>query len=210
MRRDLPPTLPTGTGHFVVTLGAGVVYPPVMTRIGNVNINAQILEPDGGAHDFEYRKYSFNADTEIGTLSDLEQLRQVIVKTPIYSNSTPIPVAAAEYDLLVPVLDQSFSDVSSSVPNSDIAIILDNQTNYDRNQTSLNWSRSGDSIKVVITSLSGNQDANLIRFSTLIANYANAEANGWSIADTASLVTVKYYDLNGNEISGPTPYLAIR
>lgn len=207
---DLPSSLPIGTGHFVVTLGDGVIYPPFVTRVGDVNIAAQILEPGGDAHVFEYREYNFNSNTSIGVLADLEQLRQVIVRTVPEPTTLAIPVAAAEYNLFVPMIDVSFNDVTNLVPNDDVVVVLDDQVNYDRNQTSLNWSRSGASIKVVTTSLSGAQNANSIRFSVLLANYADSEANGWSLADTASLVSVKYFDLNGNEISGPSPQVVVQ
>ena len=207
---DLPSTLPTGTGHFVVTLGADVIYPPFVTRVGDVNIDAQILEPGGDAHTFAYRKYSFNTETSIGNLADLEQLRQVIIRKYPDSSVSTFPIAAAEYDLLIPVIDASLNDVSNLVSDSDIVVILDDQVSYDRNQTSLNWSRSGASIKVVITSLSGNQNASSIRFSILLANYVDAETNGWTLADNASLVSVKYFDLNGNEISGPNRQVIVQ
>lgn len=207
---DLPSTLPTGTGHFVVTLGAGVIYPPFVTRVGDVNIDAQILEPGGDAHSFEYREYNFNTETSIGVLADLQQLRQVVVRTIPTGSTSAFPVAAAEYDLLIPVIDTFFNDVTNLVADGDIVVVLDDQVNYDRNQTSLNWSRSGAAIKVVTTSLSGNQNANSIRFSVLLANYTKAEANGWTLADNASLVSVKYFDLNGNEIFGPTPQVVVQ
>ena len=207
---DLPSTLPTGTGHFVVTLGDGVIYPSFVTRVGDVNIDAQILEPGGAAHEFKYRKYSFNTETSIGVLADLEQLRQVVVRKHPDSAVTTFPIAAAEYDLLIPVIDTSLNDVSDLVPDDDIVVVLDDQVGYDRNQTSLNWSRSGASIKVVITSLSGNQNASSIRFSVLLANYVDAETNGWMLADNASLVSVKYFDLNGDEISGPSRQIIVQ
>jgi hypothetical protein len=133
----------------------------------------------------------------------------VVVRTIPNASTTAIPVAAAEYDLLVPVLDQSVSDVSDLVPDNDIAVVLDDQVNYDRNQTALNWSRSGAAMKIVVTSLSGNQDANALRFAILLANYVDAETNGWSLGN-ASLSSVKYFDINGYEIAGPTPQVVVR
>lgn len=208
---DLPSTLPTGTGHFVVSLGAGIVTPPFLASVEDVNIQAKILEPGGTTHDFEFRKLNFNTETSIGNLVDLQQLRQVIVRNyPGSSVFTSISIAAAEYEILVPIIDQFSNDVSTTVPDSDIVVVLDDQINYDRNQTSLNWSRSGDSIKVITTSPSGKQNAKSIRFSILLANYVDAEANGWSLSDTASLVSVKYFDLDGIELVGPTPQVVVQ
>lgn len=207
---DLPSTLPTGTGHFVVTLGTGIITPPFLASVEDVNIQAQILEPGGEAHTFEFRKFNFNTETSVGNLTNLEQLRQVIVRKVPSQSSSSISVAAAEYNLLVPIIDEFSNDVSNLVPDSDIVVVLDDQINYYKNQTSLNWSRSGSSIKVITTSLSGNQNAKSIRFSILIANYTDAEANGWSLADTASLVTVKYFDLNGEELTGATPEVVVQ
>ncbi len=207
---DLPPTLPIGTGHFIVSPGASVIYPSFLTRAESVDINAQILEPGGEAHAFEYRKFNFNNNTNIGILAELGQLRQVVLRHIPANNDSPIPIAAAEYNLQVPIIDVSMNDVSDLVPNSDITVILDDQVNYLKNQSSLNWGRSGASIKVVTTSLSGNQNANLLRFVIILSNYADAEANGWSLADNASLVTVKYYNVDGDEISGPIPEVVVQ
>ena len=207
---DLPVTLPVGTGHFEIVLDGSIIIPPFLASASDVNIEAQILEAGGSAHEFEYRQKNFNNDTVIGDLTTLGQLRQVVVrKKPAVSTDGPA-FAAAEFNLEVPIYDLGFNDVSDLVPDSDIAIVLDDQITYDKNQTSLNWSRSGSAVKVIIMSPTGNQNSKSIRFSILLANYVDAEANGWSFADTPSVASVKYFDVTGVEISGPTPQILIQ
>ncbi len=208
---DLPTTLPPGTGVIKVSLGPGVVYPVTLKRVDDVSIAMEILDNGaGGAHDFEYHKNSWNTESTIGDLTELEQARQVVLRVlPNLSNNFS-PVSAAEYELTVPIVDQSFYDVTAQVANTDIVVVLDEQSNYIKNQTNLIWSRTGDAIKVFVISANGGQNPDNIRFSILLSNRDLEVVNGWAISDFVSLDSVQYFDINGSLMGGPTPQVIVQ
>jgi hypothetical protein len=208
---DMPTTLPPGTGYIKITPGAGVVYPLTQTKVGDVDISMEILDAlPGSGHDFEYRKLAYNTDTSIGDLAMLEPLRQVIVRNIAGTSSYYNNIAAAEFDLFVPVVDQSLVDVSNQVGNNDIAVILDDQTQLVRGQANLSWSRTGSNMKVIITSATGELPPNQIRFSIVVSNLTLESSNGWRLGVGASITAQNYYDINGNPASGPTPDITVQ
>ncbi len=212
---DLPLTMPAGTGYIQVTMGAGVEYPVTQTRIDDVNVTMEILASggiplQGGSHDFEYRKTSNNSDTAIGDITKLEALKQVVVRNPPSTTASYPGIAAAEFDLFVPIVDQSLVDVSSQVSDSDIAIILDDQVNLVQNQTNLIWSRTDSNIKVIILSATGALPPQQIRFSVIISNLSLESSNGWTLGDNVAINALDYYDLNGDPLSGPIPQIIVQ
>lgn len=206
---DLPATLPTGTGRFRVNMGPDVIYPLTLQKVDAINIYAEILETAGAPHVFEFRKFTFNTQTGVGNLESLELLKQVVVSGAPTSGAAT-PVAAAEYELNVPMIDSVFTDISDQVLDTDIAVLMDEQVGYVKNQTSLNWSRTGSSFKVIATSLTGTQPAESIRFSIILSNFSKANTNGWTLGDGASLASIKYFDENGVEITAPTPIVTVQ
>lgn len=207
---DLPVTMPPGTGHFTVTPGPEVLYPATVTKVGDVNIDMEILADSSGnalvgaPHDFEYRKFFANTNTNIGDLTALEKSRQAVVRYVVNSSSTSTS-AAAYYKLSVPIVDQYGNDVSDQVSDGQIAVVLDDQPKYVVNQTNLIWSRQGSQFKVLVTNVSGNQIMQQIRFSILVRDESLETANGWILSSTPSLLSVQYFDKDGNVITGPHP-----
>lgn len=213
---DLPLTLPPGAGKIQVSLGPDVVYPATLRKVDDVTIAMEILDDgaggaaQGGAHDFEYHQLSFNTNSTVGNLAELEQTRQVVLRTlPNLVLSFP-PVSASEYELTVPIVDQSFNDVTDQVANSDIVVVLDDQANYIKNQTNLIWSRSGATIIVSIISVNGQQNPVNIRFSVLLSNLDLAAVNGWQISESVSLNSITYFDVNGEVMGGPMPQVIVQ
>jgi len=212
---DLPASIPPGTGHMEVALGAGVEYPLTLAKVDNVNISMEILENgglalQGGSHDFEYRKTSNTTATSIGDLTKLEPLKQVVVRNLPNPVASYPAIAAAEFDLYVPVVDQSLTDVSDQVSNNDIAIVLDDQVSFVQNQANLNWSRNGSNVKVIITSLTGNLMPTRIRFSVVLSNLALETSNGWTLGANPAINSENYYDINGNPLTGPIPEIIVQ
>ena len=209
---DLPVTLPTGTGVFRVTPGAGVKFPLTLAKVQNVDIAIEVLASVNGDvaigenHVFEYRKLNTNDNTNIGNLARLEGLRQAVVSTVPDTSTTSVEIAAAEYSVSLVVLDASQNDVTDQLFDFNIAIVLDDQLSYLKNQTSLIWSRNGGDLKVIVTSATGRQGYRAIRYSILLVN----AAGGWSIAETPSINSATYYDTNGDQLIGlPAPAVAV-
>ena len=208
----LPVTLPSGTGVFRVTPGAGVKYPLTLAKVQDIDIAIEVLESVNGdvaigeEHVFEYRKLSFNDETNIGNLAQLEGLRQAVVSTVPDSSSASVEIAAAEYSVSLVVLDEFQNDVTDQLMDFNIAVVLDDQLSYLKNQTSLMWSKSDSNYKVIITSATGKQGYRALRYSILMINVAG----GWKIADTSTINSVTYYDINGDQLTGlPTPAMAV-
>lgn len=213
---DLPTTLPAGSGYVKFIMGAGVVYPLALATVDNVDVALTILAHDdgtamiGASHDFGFKKYAFNDDSAIGDLNKLEPLQQVVVKLPANQNPSATRISAANYELTFNVLDSSGVDVTSSLSSADFAVVLDDLPLYISHQVSLIWKRSNSVFNISIISPAGPINPDLIRFSVVLANIEDKALNGWSIADSsASLQAVKYYDVNGNEMAGPSPFTRI-
>lgn len=213
---DLPITIPAGTGTIKVSLGPDVVYPETLKKVDDVAIAMEILDDGAGgaaqgdAHDFEYHQTSFSTNSTVGDLVELEQARQVVLRVLPNFFANYIPVAAAEYELTVPIIDQSLNDVTDQVINTDIVVVLDDQPNFIKNQTSLMWSRSGATIKVSVISASGGQDPGNIRFSVLLSNLDLVVTNGWQISESVSLNSITYFDVNGEVMGGPMPQVIVQ
>lgn len=213
---DLPMTLPAGTGHVKFTMGAGVNYPAALAKVDDVNVGLTILAHDNGsamigaAHDFGFRKYAFNQDTSVGDINKLEPLQQVVVRRLAEQNSSPAPVSAASYDLTFTVLDQSGTDVTSSLTKGDFDVVLDDSPLYIRSQLHLIWKKTNTGFNISIISPAEPINPDRIRFSVVLSNIDGAAMNGWSIStNSASLQTLTYYDNQGAVMSGPTPDIKV-
>lgn len=203
---DLPATVPPGFGHFNVTFGTGVSYPARSAKVDDVDIGMEILADTNGdalvgsPNNFEYRKAHFNTETNLGDLAALEPIEQVVVKYAPDLGRPKAVAAAANYHFSVPVLDAFGADVSSLVLDDDFTVVLDDQSEYLRNQVNLNWSRTNDEFNVIVTSINGLQDFHKIRFSVLIIEESLGSTNGWLLG-TPGLTSAQLFDVNGNDIS---------
>lgn len=213
---DLPTTLPAGTGYVKFTMGANVNYPALLAKVDTVDVGLTILAHDDGTamigdnHEFGYRKYAFNQLTSVGDLNKLEPLQQVVIRRLPSQSSNPEPVSAANYELTFTVLDQSGTDVTSSLTADDFSVVLDDSPLYIRSQVSLIWKKSNSVFNVSVISAAEPINPDRIRFSVVLSNIEDTAINGWTIADSsASLQTFKYYDAQGGEMTGPTPNIKI-
>jgi len=204
---DLPVTLPGGTGYIKITPDSEVRYPLIAGRVENIDIAMEILtESDGttligGAHQFKYKTASYDAFPSTGLLGNLQPLTQLVLRH-VPDSSKTYPIAAAEYIINLSVSDLNSNDVTSQVSSDDIVIVLDDMPTYVKNQVSLNWSKTGNDIKILILSSGGTLNANSLRFSILLSNLSLESTNGWSISDLSSLVSSRFYDISGDEVTG--------
>lgn len=207
---DLPTNLPAGPGHFIITFGAGVTKPNVLATAEDVYIAMEILTAaDGSAetgapHVFDYAPYQ--GATVTGNVSGLSQARQVVVR-PMQSGSYGgATVGAAEFILDVPIVDDADLDVTNLITDDAIQVVLDKQQSYVENQVSLIWKRSGSTITVYVTSPSPDGislQKVFIRFSIIAKDNVTDAVAGAHVSDSAYLTSVRYFDINGNLMSGP-------
>jgi len=207
---DLPTTLPVSTGIIRVQFDSAVVSPLTTASANDVDIAMEILPSLGENHTFEYRKLAANNGTELGDLTMLEPNKQVLVRYPADGISAAEFVAAAEYNLTVSVVDETSTDVTNLLNDGDFAVVLDEQPSYIRNQLSLLWSRQGNQFTVLVLSSRGTQDVNQIRFSILFTDLLLEQNNGWVLSDNATLDSIKYFDIDGQQVTRPFPEVVIQ
>ena len=212
---DLPPTIQPGTGYLKIIPGQGTIYPNLIKKVADVNVGLEILAINSGSsalgdnHSFDYTEADFSSNVIVGDLTKLEQSKQVVVRTlPTTTVSYP-SISAAEYVIDITAVDQGGNSVIDLLTEDDLAVVLDDQPGYVKNQTNLSWSKLSNLVKVNIVSIRGNQNPRFIRFSILLSNLVLKSSNGYSLGNAASIVSSKYYDANGELMTGPLPEVVI-
>jgi len=90
---------------------------------------------------------------------------------------------------------------SSGLPLTDdyLAVVFDDQQQHLNSRVQSTWSRSGDDFLVTFLSPIGTMQSYEARFSILVW-----PGYGSQIVGAPTLTSVKYFDVNGNLVSGPT------
>ena len=189
---DLPTSIPEGTGIIKVTpTSPDVYYPQVTGSITDVDIHMEILAGLGSPNPFSYEPVATSLPIT-RPLSDLEPAPQVIVSPPDATVSGCC--GAIEFKVTAPWL----SSTGQSVPDSEIFIVQDAQNRLAlKRQINMNYARNGDQFTVIFVTprvMVPRQS----RF-TITAKPGNS-------LGTVTLDSVRYFDQNGNELSGPAPF----
>jgi len=191
---DLPASLPLGTGKIHIQT-AGQVF--VGDDINNYPVNIDIIDGVGSANPFKhYNGAGFSAD---GNLAALEPMPQIVVRPPtIDPNWYAAPTyGAAEIKINLPVQKAGGGVVGANpmMVIQDDMFIANNST-----QTHMTWSKSGDVITVNFISPTASMNFYQSRFSVVL-NPENEIVPG----ATPALVSVTYYDANGNIVTLDSP-----
>jgi len=197
---NLPSSLPAGAGYFQVVFGNGVIVPNAASvqTVESVQIGAEILPASAGAGSqsgFDY--YGFPGNVENGNLSKLESISKVVLR-PRESNYyvSQVNPAAAEYVIRLPIL----GDIQA-LDNSSVHVVWDDKPGEFNKQIQLSWRRQDDLLTVnVLVPGEFSIYENLHRFSVMVLDVDGANAidpNG-----TPQLLSYRYFDLNGNQITG--------
>jgi len=221
---DLPGTLPVGSGSINVELGPGVSIVNNSKRLSTVSIGLDVLPqvnagdvPVGGEIDpaspalFEYFSDT-NSSSRNGNLNRLKPMKQLLVRSQRTSSlyASGIRVSAAEFVFNVELSKAIFPGVN---PDQGIMVIRDENIfdygqsiygNGDVNtiaaQTQMSYHKNGNRLTVNFISPTGQLVANLIRFSIVPYTFT-----GFDFVTAPDLISAKYYDENGDEVTGVQP-----
>jgi len=224
---DLPGDLPVGSGKIDIVLGQGV-SPVINSKlISDVAIGIDVLPPvspgdtpvGGDIPSAAPGLFQYYSDTysslQNGDLNRLKPVKQVLIRAVNTGGfyGSGLKVAAAEFKFNV-----QLSSVDSPNVNPDSGVMVIREENiYDYGQsidwrgnaqtlaaqTQMSYSKQGNILTVNFISVTGELQERLIRFS--IVPYT---ATGFDFAAAPNLISIKYFDLNGNElISNDVPEL---
>ena len=190
---DLPNTLEPGSG--VIEISSPAEYGVSQTNINDVQIPFTILSGNGQANSFDYLAGIMG--TRQGDLSQLEPASQIVVRPPLpYVELTDYTkYAAVEIKVNASLLDAGMQ----YLPNQDIRVVHEDMGFWDLDaQLQMSWNRQGDQITVYFISPRGQMYFFQPRF-------AIAVKPGSIVMDTPKpfIEYVKYFDIDGNEVSGP-------
>lgn len=190
---NLPSSMPTGTGKVYIAPGAAV-YPINAHSVTGVAISMEILPGSGAPNPLQYLPYSFSTQPSVGRLSWLKPSPQVVVRMPRGTGyASDVSYAAIEIRVRVQMQDTN----SAPLTDDNIAVVFDDQSQHLGSRMAPTWSRNGDEFVVTFISPVGGMQPYETRFSIL-----PLPGQG-TIVGTPSLTSVKYFDVNGNPVSGP-------
>jgi hypothetical protein len=192
---DLPANLPIGQGYFQVVYSNDVRVPNTIwvPSAEGMHIATEIIAGTGTNNSFSY--YSDSGSILTGAFSDVESLPHVVLRPASGNNyNSAIYPAAAEYRIRLPI-----SGNVSSMDDSEIHVIWDYKPNEDNRQIQLNWRRQSDVITVnVLVPTDLTISDRLYQFSIVVDPVNN---NVIDINGTPQLLSYRYFDLNGNQIT---------
>lgn len=190
---DLPTTgLPVGTG--VINVSTTADYPTVVDHVNNVPINFEVLAGTGSPHPLEYN-IGLGA-TQIGTLKDLEPTHSVLVH-PNFVGTTTWPSYGA--------IEITLQFAADGAPPSSFQFISEDVSPYTGSARNVIYRVSGDSLIVSYISPTGLLEYYEPRFSIvpLPARPITGNPPGTYPSAAPSITAVRYFDINGVEVTGP-------
>ena len=196
---DLPPGLPEGPGIIRVFTPGGL-FTTLHPDVNGTSIAFNVLPGTGNANPLTYLNSPFGT-TDDGDLDILKPAYQALVKFPIVDNSQPI-YGAIQVKLNVSIIDF----FGNEVLDEGIRVVMDSMPIHEKSQISRIWSRTGDDYTIIFTS-PGGMHTYEPRFSIvpLFPTYPYE----FDISIPPSITSIKYYDLDGFEITGPLPTITI-
>lgn len=186
---DLPNSMPVGSGFIKIQTDA-VYQPPV--SVEEIEIAFEILPGEGGPNPLLYYQ-----ETEDG-VADLSRLMpQPRIDVKAVQDETQWPeYAAVEVTLYAPTREKlNFS----TVPDEDIRVVTEQSIRAKRPHHMIDWQRNGDIITAYLINATGQMHYSDIDFSIVLSKDDN------EFYDTPSLSSIRYFDLAGNEVTGPLP-----
>ena len=193
---DLPamPALPVGPGHFNISTTAS--YPSGAKDVNGVEVPMEVIAGTGSAATFDYWSFSFSSTPTPGNLDVLEPSRHVEVKPPFIASYHPY--GAIEIKLHVPI-----NTSSGSVSDNGIRVIFDDSPDNLTSRRQATWVRNGDDFTLNIMSQTGDLYHWEARASIVLQNV------NYSFPSSPSLISIKYYDVNGVLDTGPVPSVSL-
>lgn len=187
---DLPQGLAIGTGTIEFTTSA--IYPDVGTHINNLDIPIEIISGTGSANSFTY-EFGMGSQTT-SNLTILESKPVAVFGPTIPSIACPCPdYAAIEITATIPTsIPTSIGTLNPSfvkVIPEDLSVLTESSMNFLQGS-------NGQNLTVIFTS-------NTEKLKYYEAQFSVAIHSAFSFIETPTINSVRYFDINGNEVSGP-------
>lgn len=197
---DLPLGLPVGPGKitYQTTISQPYDLEPVTTGaypdLNTITLPLEIL-PGTGTEGPSLFEYALSSGAKLpGDLNALTPQRQAAVIPPVEDTggSWVSSYGAIEFSIILPMIDNE----GGSVTEDSIRLVAQDVSNFTKSKAQMAWAYNGTVLKVMFLSSSGNLRYFEPRFS-VIAETADFDG-------TPTIDSVKYYDVDGNEIfTGP-------
>lgn len=195
---DLPTSLPEGPGIVEISTGQNQ-YVGFQTHVNNIQVALDILPTvagPGSSDPFSYIEDNVvSSQLVAGDLRRLEPAPQVVVN-PVLGIDAATPYGAIELKIDIPTAD---NDGNGSPDPANAYIIVDDQgiKNLDA-QLQTAWVTNGTEVTVLLLSAAG-MHPSLARFSVVPRGTTNF------LGTPAPTLSIRYFDVNGLEVTGPPP-----
>ncbi len=188
---DLPPGLPTGSGQVRITSTAS--YPTIGSHINNRSISLEIIPGTGVSSDLPYE---FGVGSSMpGDLTQMEALPYAQVM-PIFPSSTSWPTyGAIEIKLHVP------TSAGTALGSGNLRVLIDDMSVSTASYPNTSYRHDNNQdLTVMLLSPTGKLQYYEARFSIVPRKDSTTII---SFTSTPTIISARYFDINGNQIAGP-------
>ncbi|MDH5570652.1 MAG: hypothetical protein OEY89_02740 [Gammaproteobacteria bacterium] len=180
---DLPLGLQVGAGN--IEFNTSAVYPDIGSHINDLQLPIEIIAGTGSSNSFDY-ELGKGASVS-GSLTQLEPQARAVFGPTIPSAACPCPTyAAIEVKVAIPTLE-------GTIP-AEVRVIPDDLTMLTQSSRNMLHGVSSDGQELTVSFLSptGSLEYYEAQFSVV-----------QKMTGTPTINSIKYFDLNGNEVTGP-------
>jgi len=191
---DLPAIIPEGQG--TISIDSGGTFHPFLPSVNDFDLTFEILPGAGASNPLEYAtQYGV---TETGDLSRLEAQPHVLFK-PDVTGLTGVVYGAMEFVLDVPIADV-FGDPA---PDNKVYVVSEfRKEAYTNRFAHISWVREGSSMQVNMVAPNG--------MAPMRARFSIVGLPVTSFQYTPGIISSRFFDLDGNEITGPPMSVTFR
>ncbi|MCW8930558.1 MAG: hypothetical protein OQL19_10000 [Gammaproteobacteria bacterium] len=190
---DLPTTLAAGDG--VIKIQTTASYHTQLLP-NDIEIAFEVLPGVGAPNPLLYHQSGGNSVADINRLAP-----QPRVKVSQTQGQTQWPeYAAAEVVIFAPSREKV---VYTAVSDDDLRVVSESSIKAQRPHHTVDWQRNGDTITAYLVNSTGKMRYTDIDLSILLSKDIN------EFHDVPSLTSIRYFDLDGNEVAGPLPTVTL-
>jgi hypothetical protein len=209
MAVDLPEDCPNGeilpAGPATITINTnvdegGVSYPAIAKHINDTSIGIEIL-PEASPTDIVANKFEYEfgkyGNTRLGELSLLEPSPHVLISSEYSDDPFTLPNYAA-IEMKVDFAGKTIETVT----DDNLKVVVDDLTTYTKSNRNIITSVNNEVLTVIITSLNEQLKPYEMRFAAVLLDGTN------TFTDTPSIISTKFYDINGMNLTDLTLFTA--
>ena len=183
---DLPQGLTVGAGK--IQFNTTATYPAIGSHINDLQIPVEIIDGTGSPNSFTY---------EFGVGSQTTSALTILESQPVAVFAPAIPSTAC------PCPDYAAIEVTATIPTSVgeldptfIKVIAEDLTVNTKSSRNFIQGSNGQDLTVIFTS-------NTEKLKYYEAQFSVALHSALSFSGTPTINSVRYFDINGNEVAGP-------